>query len=167
MIDLLGLPSLPMLTMSHGKTRSPWVVSTLLTFSPKTLLIAITLDWHGAASGGMIIGKNYHGFQRFRLVDIARKHPKLFDVGITSTSQWTCQSDCDEWGIKGEYGINGGLVPKEDTYLYKYAVDVDGNSFSGRFVGLLKSGSLVFKVSQPERWSDMTFNDRSQVYRLH
>lgn len=129
----------------RGKTRSRWAVSFLYMFS---FLNShdIELDWHGAASGGMIIKNNYHDFQRFRLVDIARKHPTLFDVGITDTSQWTCKNDCDEWKIKEEYGITGALVPKEDTYKYKYAIDVDGNSFSGRFVGLLKSGSLVFKV---------------------
>ncbi|KAJ7666367.1 lipopolysaccharide-modifying protein, partial [Mycena rosella] len=38
---------------------------------------------------------------------------------------------------------------------FKYAVDVDGNTFSGRFQGLLRSGSLVFKSMIFEEY----FND--------
>ncbi|KAJ7358539.1 hypothetical protein DFH08DRAFT_802355 [Mycena albidolilacea] len=33
------------------------------------------------------------------------------------------------------------------NYKYKYLLDLDGNSFSGRYFGLLRSGSLVFKSS--------------------
>lgn len=94
----------------------------------------------------MIINENYHSFQRFRLLDIGKANPSLFAVTIADTSQWTCKQDCDAAAIKKEYSINGVYQPKEAEYAYKYLIDVDGNSFSGRFLGLLKSGSLVFKV---------------------
>ncbi|KAH6574744.1 hypothetical protein BASA62_002316 [Batrachochytrium salamandrivorans] len=46
--------------------------------------------------------------------------------------------------------------PFETVYNYKYAMDIDGNSFSGRFFRLLESGSLVFKMTifneYFERW---------------
>lgn len=33
----------------------------------------------------------------------------------------------------------------QHAYQYKYLFDIDGNTFSGRFIGLLMGGSLVFK----------------------
>ncbi|KAJ7911727.1 hypothetical protein B0H13DRAFT_2480182 [Mycena leptocephala] len=37
------------------------------------------------------------------------------------------------------------LVPREKVYQFKYLLDVDGNTFLGRYLGLLRSGGLVFK----------------------
>lgn len=60
---------------------------------------------------------------------------------------WGCGPECDLEVIAKEYDIKINKTLMEDVYDYKYAIDVDGNSFSGRFLGLLTSGSLVFKVS--------------------
>ncbi|KAJ7259771.1 hypothetical protein C8J57DRAFT_491164 [Mycena rebaudengoi] len=51
--------------------------------------------------------------------------------------------------------ITGNKSPREDAYKYKYLLDVDGNTFSGRFLGLLRYGSLVFKMIAFEEF----FND--------
>ncbi|KAF8169044.1 glycosyl transferase family 90-domain-containing protein [Mycena galopus ATCC 62051] len=106
------------------------------------------LYWRGQSTGGWISGSNYHSFPRFKLIDIARAHASLglFDVAISALYEWFCQLDgCDAARIKAEYNITGEGAPREDVYRYKYVLDVDGNSFSGRYLGLLRSGSLVFK----------------------
>lgn len=79
------------------------------------------------------------------------------DVAITGFADTLCHSDSDdseeeEGGgcvrakVVEEYNITGEGAPREGVYEFKYAMDVDGTSFSGRFLGLLRSGSLVFKV---------------------
>ncbi|KAF7297401.1 CAP10 domain-containing protein [Mycena indigotica] len=103
--------------------------------------------WRGVSNGGHIYGDNYRNFPRFRLMDIARDHPELFDVRISSFADNHCTEDCDADRIIEEYNITGEGSAREDLYGSKYALDVDGNSFSGRFLGLLRSGSLVFKAT--------------------
>ncbi|KAF7302801.1 CAP10 domain-containing protein [Mycena kentingensis (nom. inval.)] len=103
------------------------------------------LYWRGMNSGGRMFGDNYHSFPRFRLIDIARKHHDIMDVALSAFHDDLCGDQCDADAIKKEYGIVQASSPREDVYRYKYVFDVDGNSFSGRYFGLLKSGSLVFK----------------------
>lgn len=57
-----------------------------------------------------------------------------------------CHEACDSNAVKVEFDVRPQSAPREGVYQYKYVFDVDGNSFSGRYFGLLKSGSLVFKV---------------------
>ncbi|KAJ7907556.1 glycosyl transferase family 90-domain-containing protein [Mycena leptocephala] len=98
--------------------------------------------WRGMSNGGMIIGNNYHHFPRFKLIDIGRQHPDLMDVAITRFAETLCEEGCDRDAVWTEYDITGVGQPREDLYGYKYVVDVDGTTFSGRFLGLLRSGSL-------------------------
>ncbi|KAJ7719993.1 hypothetical protein DFH07DRAFT_972754 [Mycena maculata] len=51
------------------------------------------------------------------------------------------------WHGMSSGGITGASSPREEVYKYKYVFDVDGNSFSGRYLGLLQSRSLVFKLT--------------------
>ncbi|KAJ7583091.1 glycosyl transferase family 90-domain-containing protein [Mycena floridula] len=103
------------------------------------------LYWRGATSGGIIHGDNYRKFPRFHMIDIGRNHSDIIDVALTVFQGSLCSDDCNGEAIKKEYGITGEGAPREDAYQYKYLADVDGNSFSGRYFGLLRSGSLVFK----------------------
>ncbi|KAJ7828388.1 glycosyl transferase family 90-domain-containing protein [Mycena olivaceomarginata] len=106
------------------------------------------LYWRGQSTGGWIYGDNYRSFPRFRLLDVARTPAAagLMDVAISVFYAHYCGLEgCDAERIKAEYNITGENAPREDVYRYKYVFDVDGNSFSGRYLGLLKSGSLVFK----------------------
>ncbi|KAJ6610759.1 glycosyl transferase family 90-domain-containing protein [Mycena sp. CBHHK59/15] len=105
--------------------------------------------WRGTSSGGMIFGSNYHNFTRYKLVRLAQKHTDLLDVEITSFADELCgsESECDKKKIVQEYNIIGPGAPREDEYKYKYLLDVDGMTFSGRYLGLLRSGSLVFKAT--------------------
>ncbi|KAJ6536919.1 glycosyl transferase family 90-domain-containing protein [Mycena capillaripes] len=102
-------------------------------------------DWRGMSNGGMIIRNNYHQFARFKLVDIGRNNLDLMDVAITTFAETLCGEECDREAVVAEYSITGARQPRESLYHYKYAIDVDGTTFSGRFLGLLRSGSLVFK----------------------
>jgi hypothetical protein len=68
------------------------------------------------------------------------------DVKMTRFAAGHCKKDCDRDRVIAEYNITGPFSSRKDTMEYKYVLDIDGNTFSGRFLNLLKSGSLVFKV---------------------
>lgn len=58
-----------------------------------------------------------------------------------------CTYECESEPIEKEFDIGEWhKLPREAVHRFKYVLDVDGNTFSGRYLGLLKSGSLVFKV---------------------
>ncbi|KAJ7763223.1 glycosyl transferase family 90-domain-containing protein [Mycena maculata] len=119
------------------------------------------LYWRGTSTGGIVLGDNYHTFMRFKLADMGRAHPDLMDVAITLVDPIGCREDlgCDAAALAVEYDIRE-VAPAEKIYQYKYAVDVDGEAFSGRFLGLLRSGSLVFKATLFEEY----FNDWLRPY---
>ncbi|KAJ7060083.1 glycosyl transferase family 90-domain-containing protein [Mycena amicta] len=107
--------------------------------------------WRGSSTGGHITGDNYHHFPRFRLVDISRteRGKPLMDVALSAFHEYLCGAGCNARELMDTYGmVRAGTEvkrPREDVYRYKYLMDLDGNSFSGRYIGLLKSGGLVFK----------------------
>ncbi|KAJ7174826.1 glycosyl transferase family 90-domain-containing protein [Mycena filopes] len=113
--------------------------------------------WRGTSSGGYIHGTNYHNFTRFKLVKLSQAHSDLVDAKMTSFADELCGDavECDRDTIIAQYNISGPSSPREDEYQYKYLLDVDGMSFSGRYLGLLRSGSLVFKATVFEEY----FND--------
>ncbi|KAJ7442363.1 hypothetical protein B0H11DRAFT_2251534 [Mycena galericulata] len=82
------------------------------------------LYWHPTSNGGHIL---------------RRELPLLPAIPLRRPR------DCDRDAIVAEYDIGGPVAPKEEIYQFKYLLDVDGNTFSGRYLGLLRSGSLVFK----------------------
>ncbi|KAJ7636348.1 glycosyl transferase family 90-domain-containing protein [Roridomyces roridus] len=117
-----------------GWDHTPWAAK-----QPK-------LYWRGSSNGGHIIGQNYRTFPRFRLVPIARAHPTLIDAQITNFWGSHCTYECESGPIEQEFDIGEQHKrPREAVFGYKYVLDLDGNTFSGRYLGLLKSGSLVFK----------------------
>ncbi|KAK7038339.1 CAP10 domain-containing protein [Favolaschia claudopus] len=118
------------------------------------------LYWRGTSTGGFIFGTNYREFPRFKLAEFAYRHSDLIDARITGFSDELCGSECDKAAIIEEYNITGSGDPREDEYKFKYLLDVDGNAFSGRFHGLLRSGSLVFKATLFEEY----FNDWVRPY---
>ncbi|KAJ7073617.1 glycosyl transferase family 90-domain-containing protein [Mycena amicta] len=112
------------------------------------------LYWRGTSSGGQIFGDNYRNFTRFHLIDLSRAHPDLLDAEMTTFADELCldRPECHKAQILEEYNITGTSTPKENAYGYKYLVDVDGMTFSGRFLGLLRSGGLVFKMTVFEEY---------------
>ncbi|KAJ6508933.1 glycosyl transferase family 90-domain-containing protein [Mycena sanguinolenta] len=119
------------------------------------------LYWRGMSNGGHILGQNYHKFPRFRIVDITRNHSDLIDAKMTRFAETHCTDDCDRDAIIEEYNIVGPGASKEEIYKFKYLLDLDGNTFSGRYLGLLKSGSLVFKSTVFDEY----FDDWIQPYK--
>ncbi|KAJ7861381.1 hypothetical protein B0H14DRAFT_2575973 [Mycena olivaceomarginata] len=95
-----------------------------------TLRNLFSTDWRGTASGGLIVGDNYHRFPRFRLMHIVRKHPDLMDVRITTFTESYCQEGCDRAAVLAAYNITGVGEPREDVHGFKYALDIDGATFS-------------------------------------
>ncbi|KAJ7120654.1 hypothetical protein C8R46DRAFT_1050730, partial [Mycena filopes] len=67
-------------------------------------------------------------------VKIGQNHSDIIDAKMTGAILHIIE----EYRI----GSKGGL--REEVYRYKYVLDVDGNTFSGRYLG---SGSLVFKAT--------------------
>ncbi|KAJ6574551.1 glycosyl transferase family 90-domain-containing protein [Mycena capillaripes] len=109
------------------------------------------LYWRGKSNGGHIRGTNYRSFPRFRLMDLAalpeNREKGLFDVRITQWHEWHCTDDCDAEPIKSAYNITENKAPAEEAYQYKYLLDVDGNTFSGRYLGLMRSGGWCLRCS--------------------
>ncbi|KAJ7178197.1 glycosyl transferase family 90-domain-containing protein [Mycena filopes] len=118
------------------------------------------LYWRGQSNGGHIIHDNHHKFSRFRLVKIAQNHSDIIDAKMTGFWETHCTFDCERDPIIEEYRIGSKGSPREEIYRYKYVLDVDGNTFSGRYLGLLRSGSLVFKATAFDEY----FNDWLRPY---
>ncbi|CAF9904201.1 MAG: hypothetical protein HETSPECPRED_003421 [Heterodermia speciosa] len=138
--------------------------------------------WRGVTSGGTQNENNWQRMHRQRLVMIANStemegkevrilteqpekrgeyenyrqfHPSTFaknhtDVGFTET--WGCIPDgCpfykDVWTLKD-------MIDLPDQFRYKFLVDVDGHSFSGRWRAFLESKSLGIKATIFREWHD-------------
>ncbi|KAK0611237.1 hypothetical protein B0T14DRAFT_530005 [Immersiella caudata] len=48
----------------------------------------------------------------------------------------------------------GGSITMAEQFQYKYLPDIDGNSFSGRYLGFLRSTSLPIKATLWKEWHD-------------
>ncbi|KZF26727.1 glycosyltransferase family 90 protein [Xylona heveae TC161] len=88
----------------------------------------------------------YENVRTFQPSEFAEKHT---DVGFVET--WGCVPNCDFY--KDVFAL------KEQTTLssqfkYRYLIDVDGHSFSGRWRAFLESKSLGFKATIFREWHD-------------
>ena len=138
--------------------------------------------WRGVTSGGVQIETNWRTMHRQRLVMLVNStemqgrevrilteqtgnkgeyenfrqfQPSKFaedytDVGFTET--WGCvPANCDfyndVWTLKPQ-------MPLPDQFKYKFLVDVDGHSFSGRWRAFLESKSLGIKATIFREWHD-------------
>ena len=88
----------------------------------------------------------YEGFGKFHPSDFARKHT---DVGFSETC--CCIPDCSIFG--DQLSIKNSIsFPQQ--FRYKFLVDVDGHSFSGRWRAFLESKSLGIKATIFREWHD-------------
>ena len=137
--------------------------------------------WRGVTSGGVQIAENWRRMHRQRLVmflngtvmedqevrilteqpekrgeyeNYRQFHPSAFarnhtDVGFTEV--WGCVPDCNFynniWTLKNQ-------MPLPEQFRYKFLVDVDGHSFSGRWRAFLESRSLGVKATIFREWHD-------------
>jgi hypothetical protein len=98
--------------------------------------------WRGAATGHVRWDQSWRDLPRAQLVQYSLDNPKLLDAGLKSFRQWneTAQREMLANGLKKEF------MNMEDFQKYKAIVDIDGNSWSSRFVSLLCMNSVVLKV---------------------
>ena len=138
--------------------------------------------WRGVTSGGTQNENNWQQMHRQRLVMLSNGtymegkevrilteqpekrgeyenyrqfHPSTFatnhtDAGFTET--WGCFPEgcpfyADVWTIKDE-------IKLPDQFRYKFLVDVDGHSFSGRWRAFMESKSLGIKATIFREWHD-------------
>lgn len=101
------------------------------------------LYWRGSTTGGSYWHGSYHNFPRFRFLKMVKQHPDLLDGAFTGMRN--CGAECPEAEIRKEYGILSNVASKEEEFNYRFLFDVDGNTFSGRFLRQLRGDSLVFK----------------------
>lgn len=74
----------------------------------------------------------------------------MFDLSITGTVQ------CPDKTCKAQQEVFGPLQPSSDQepFKYKFALDIDGNSYTGRYYRLLASNSAVLKMTILREWHD-------------
>lgn len=141
-----------------------------------------SLIWRGATSGGASTAENWREMHRHRLVAMTNttlmtnKNTRILkyntnlngafyrpwpyfhlsdwilnhtDVGFTDTI--ACVPNCefyrDVLSIKNQMTLS-------QQFMYKYLVDVDGHSFSGRWHAFLRSKSLAIKSTIFREWHD-------------
>ncbi|KAF3935670.1 hypothetical protein ABW19_dt0206721 [Dactylella cylindrospora] len=108
------------------------------------------LYWRGSTTGGHLDFQNWWNSHRVRFAFLAREHPNLIDAKLTRYVQ------SDFLAIRAliaEFG-QPMLESKSLENDYAYLMDLDGNSFSGRFYRLLRSKAVVFKMTVFQQWHD-------------
>ena len=88
----------------------------------------------------------YENFRQFKASQFAEEHT---DVGFVET--WGCVPNCSfydgVWTLKEQVSLS-------EQFKFKYVVDVDGHSFSGRWRAFLESKSLGIKATIFKEWHD-------------
>ncbi len=131
--------------------------------------------WAGTANGGRANSQNWRDFQRERMVlkvdpdseesvQLLRQTTRGF--WETYISAWSKVSEyfhlritkiamCDRGACQAmRKEFDPTPEPMAASYSSKYVIDLDGNSFSGRFYRLLKSKSAVLKQTVMKEWHD-------------
>ena len=111
------------------------------------------VQWRGSnTGGGSNDGREYLQFHRNRLVSKAETvhvDNVNIDIGFTTILQCSGQA-CQE--LKSKFPLKNP-VDHSDSRKFKYLVDIDGNSFSQRFLPFLQfTQSLILKVHLFEDW---------------
>ncbi|KAL9113159.1 MAG: hypothetical protein Q9227_002771 [Pyrenula ochraceoflavens] len=88
----------------------------------------------------------YEKHENFHPSQFAMKHT---DVGFTD--RWACVPNCSFYE---DVFAHVKQVDLTDQFQYKYLIDVDGHSFSGRWRAFLYSKSLAFKATIFREWHD-------------
>ncbi|KAF3936630.1 hypothetical protein ABW19_dt0201386 [Dactylella cylindrospora] len=109
------------------------------------------LYWRGSNTGTYATSRmRWETNHRARFMLRVRNNTALFDVGMTAYIQ------CD-WEMCQAMENTFGKPPraeKNDSFNYKFVMDMDGNGYSGRFYRLMLSNSVVFKQTLVEQWHD-------------
>ncbi|CAD7078874.1 unnamed protein product [Hermetia illucens] len=80
-------------------------------------------------------------YERLHLIELARKHPDLFNASITNFFFFRDRED--------EFGPTVKHISFLDFFKYKYQLNIDGTVAAYRLPYLLGGNSLVFKQNSP------------------
>ena len=114
--------------------------------------------WRGSSTGtnyqtSDLKMENMLRSHRIRTVYEFQKKTEDFDIGLTAFIQCQPDSVCKE--MEAIVGTKDG-VPQNDQMNFKYLLDMDGNSFSQRFVWMLRhSQSLILKMALFDDWATL------------
>ena len=124
------------------------------------------LYWTRSTTGGHGSGDYWRRFQRHQLVgevnglDESRvnlcagfhQNPDLYNVKLGDVTQ----GDEEACVKQREYftSIEGGRDTIDAAYGNRFLFDMDSNSYSGRFISLLRSRSLVLKQTMQQEFFD-------------
>jgi hypothetical protein len=99
--------------------------------------------WRGSSTGGHCYTfEECRSFHRQRLVELCSKIDDC-DAGFSRIVQ--CEEEvCQD--MNQTYGTKKLIVQMSDMPTRKIILDIDGNSYSGRYPFLLETGSAVFKM---------------------
>ena len=136
----------------------------------------IMLFWAGSTSGGHSTDNNdWHTHHRQRFVAFANQLQNATHTFLTETRpgvwttwysreilsqlynvKFTGLLQCDQLGCEAEQAFFqfGAFEDANAAFRYRFVFDLDGNSFSGRFYGLLTSHSVVLKQTVFQEWHD-------------
>jgi hypothetical protein len=94
----------------------------------------------------------YH-LQATRHMDIGTWLDRIADVGFTDLSCWL-QSGKRICDYNERWFMAVDKVPMSTQFDYKLLPDIDGNSFSGRYLSFLRSTSVPIKATVYSEWHD-------------
>lgn len=100
--------------------------------------------WRGSSTGAHCVStpEICHSFHRQRLVSVCSQNEDC-DAKFSKFVQ--CDPHlCDD--LNKTFGLANKFVPLKAQARYKVLIDIDGNSYSGRFPSLLSTGSAVLKI---------------------
>jgi hypothetical protein len=100
--------------------------------------------WRGSTTfPGFYRGSELNEIPRGKLVQLSMNHPELIDAAFVNIVQYYKGKD-DE--LRNQTIIAPRRMPFNEQMKYKAIIDIDGNSWSGRFASLLCTNSVVIKV---------------------
>jgi protein glucosyltransferase len=101
--------------------------------------------WRGATTGGSFEINNFLRFPRAHLVFLSRQYPEWLDAAFTAMVQST--PEVYDFILANTRPL-AKSVPIPDHFLYKYLIDVDGNTSTySRCRWILMSNSVLLKPS--------------------
>ncbi|KAI9206140.1 glycosyl transferase family 90-domain-containing protein [Polychytrium aggregatum] len=104
--------------------------------------------WRGSTTGGSPVNLGYAFYHRHRLVKLATNDSHM-DIAFTDLVQ--CGYFCEHMRLNYPLAPS---VPFSNNFKYKYLIDIDGNTFSQRYMPFLQSNSLVFKMTIFQEYFD-------------
>jgi hypothetical protein len=103
--------------------------------------------WRGSPTGGWFASYNWFTYPRSMLVNVSMHNPDIIDAKYLPCAWGQCADDV--WPLIQKAfptHTDNTHFTMEDYVRHKYLIDIDGNAWSSRFVDLLRTGCVIFKV---------------------